>query len=78
MYNIVMDEINIYKLSDIGMFIAEERQNHGYTQEDFACILGVSHATLSKLENGNSVNAKIIEKALQILGKKIVVKNKGN
>lgn len=78
MYNKNMEEINIYKLSDIGAFIAEERQKKGYTQEDFSSLLGVSHATLSKLENGTSVNAKIIERALQILGKQIVIKQKGH
>lgn len=77
MYNIIMDEVYIYTLSDIGNLIAEERQKRGYTQEEFSCVLGVSHATLSKLENGNSVNANIIEKAMQILGKQIVIKQKG-
>lgn len=78
MYNNTMKEIYIYNLNDIGILVAEERKKRGYTQEVFSSMLGVSHATLSKLENGNSVNANIIEKALQILGKQIIIREKGN
>lgn len=72
-----MEEINIYKLEDLGKLIAEERQKAGYSQEDFSSLLGISHATLSKLENGNSVNSNSIEKALQVLGKQVVIRQKG-
>lgn len=65
--------MDIYNLKDIGSFIAEERINKGYRQEEFAAYLGTSHATLSKLENGIPVNSKLIERALQILGKKIII-----
>lgn len=72
-----MEDVYIYKLSDLGMLIAKERQKAGYTQEQFAELIGASHATISKLENGNSVNSKLLERALQILGKQIIVKSKG-
>lgn len=72
-----MEEIYIYTLSDLGRYIAEERQKSGYTQEQFAQLLGSSHATVSKLESGNSVNSKLIERSLQILGKQVIIKSKG-
>ncbi len=36
-------------------------------------MIGVSHATLSALENGKSVSTKTLEKALQFLGYKLVI-----
>lgn len=69
--------MDIYSLKDIGSYIAEERANKGYTQEEFAEYLCTSHATLSKLENGIPVSSKLIERALQLLGKKITVVPKG-
>lgn len=72
-----MEEIYIYTLNDIGKYIAKERQKAGYTQEQFAGLLGSSHATISKLESGNSVNSKLLERSLQILGKQVIIKPKG-
>lgn len=49
------------------------RKEKGLTQEQFARKLGVSHATLSALENGEGVSATTLEKAWQLLGLRLVI-----
>lgn len=49
------------------------RKEKGLTQEQFARKLGVSHATLSALENGEGVSAATLEKAWQLLGLRLVI-----
>jgi HTH-type transcriptional regulator/antitoxin HipB len=56
-----------------GDFIKRVRREKGYTQNEFAEILGVSHATLSALENGKSVSSGTLQKALSFLGLKLVI-----
>lgn len=62
-----------YSLEHTGSFLKETRKKKGYTQMEFAEILGVSHATLSALENGRNVSSAVLEKALNYLGLKLVI-----
>lgn len=64
---------NAYGMDQVGAFIKKERRRQGVTQADFAETIGVSHATLSALENGRSVSTATLERALQFLGLKLVV-----
>lgn len=68
-----MSWTNSYSLEQTGAFIKQVRREKGCTQEQFACKLGVSHATLSALENGAGVSAVTVEKALQHLGMRLVI-----
>ena len=58
----------IYSAEQFGQFLSTARKERGYTQEDFADIIGVSHATLSALENGKPVSSATLFKAMQFLG----------
>ena len=42
-------------------------------QEEFAQKLGVSHTTLSNLEQGKNTSTKTLELALQLLGFRLVI-----
>jgi HTH-type transcriptional regulator/antitoxin HipB len=64
---------NSYSLKQTGAFLKSERKQRGLTQDEFAAMLGVSHATVSSLENGGTVSAKTLEKALNFLGLRIVI-----
>lgn len=64
---------NSYSLEQTGAFLKRLRKEKGFTQEQFARKLGVSHATLSALENGGSVSTKTLEKAWQLLGLRLVL-----
>ena len=57
-------------LLEIGKQIKILRKERGYTQEEFAKLIGISRATLSKLENGifSKVSAVVLENALSTLG----------
>lgn len=41
---------NVYGLDQLGSFLRKTRKEKGYTQDEFAEIIGASHATLSALE----------------------------
>lgn len=68
-----MSWTNSYSLEQTGDFFKRVRKEKGYTQQQFAERLGVSHATLSALENGGSVSTKTFEKAWQRLGLRLVL-----
>lgn len=42
-------------------------------QSEFAHLLDVSHATLSNLECGKSTSTKTLQRALQLLGLRLVI-----
>ena len=63
-----MSWTNSYSLEQTGAFLKQVRKEKGYTQQEFADLIGVSHATLSALENGGGVSAQTLEKAWQYLG----------
>ena len=64
---------NIYSMEQLGAFLRRERRARGLTQTEYAELIGVSHATLSALENGRSVSTLTLERALQFLGLRLVV-----
>ena len=69
-----MDEwTSAYSMEQVGAFLRKVRRTKGATQSEFAETIGVSHATLSALENGRSVSTRTLEKALQFLGYKLVI-----
>ena len=68
---------NVYGLDQLGSFLRRVRKEKGYTQDEFAEIIGASHATLSALENGKSVSSQTLMRAISDLGLKLVVLPKG-
>ena len=46
---------NVYGLDQLGSFLQKTRKEKGYTQDEFAEIIGASHATLSALDAPASV-----------------------
>ena len=68
-----MEWSNIYSMEQLGAFLKQYRRARGLTQNDYAEMLGISHATLSALENGKSVSTLTLERALQWLGLRLVV-----
>jgi HTH-type transcriptional regulator/antitoxin HipB len=64
---------NSYSLKQTSAFLKAQRKQRGLTQDEFAGMIGVSHATLSSLENGGNVSAKTLEKALSFLGFRLVI-----
>lgn len=64
---------NAYSVQQLGAFVREVRKVKGYTQDDFAEVIGVSHATLSALENGRGVSSETLVRALGYLGLRLVV-----
>ena len=68
---------NVYGLDQLGSFLRKTRKEKGYTQDEFAEIIGASHATLSALENGKGVSSQTLMRAISDLGLKLVVLPKG-
>ena len=64
---------NSYTLEQTGEFLSEVRRAKGKRQDDFARELGVSHTTLSNLEQGKNTSTKTLELALQRLGLRLVI-----
>lgn len=64
---------NVYSFEQLGAFLKAARKEKGYTQNEFAEILCVSHATLSALENGRGVSSATLEKAIQFLGFRLAI-----
>ena len=67
---------NSYSLVQTGAFIKAVRKEKGYTQIEFSEVIGVSHATLSALENGKGVSTHTLEKALNFLGLRLIIVEK--
>ena len=65
---------NVYGLDQLGSFLQKTRKEKGYTQDEFAEIIGASHATLSALENGKGVSSQTLMRAISL---KLVVLPKG-
>lgn len=68
-----MNWINAYSIEEIGAFLKRARREKGYTQDEFAELIGVSHATLSSLENGKNVSSHVLMRALNTLGMRLIV-----
>ena len=68
-----MSWTNSYSLEQTGEFLKQLRKEKGFTQEQLANALGISHATLSTLENGGSVSTKTLERVWQFLGLRLVL-----
>ena len=64
---------NSYSLAQTGEFLREVRRARGKRQDDFARELGVSHTTLSNLEQGKNTSTRTLELALQLLGLRVVI-----
>lgn len=64
---------NAYTLEQIGEFLQDVRKSHGKTQEAFAEELGVSHTTLSNLEQGKNTSTQTLMRAIQHLGLRVVL-----
>ena len=67
---------NSYSLEQTGAFLKAARRAKGLTQDEFSKVIGVSHATLSALENGKSVSTQTLDKALNFLGLRLVIVEK--
>lgn len=64
---------NSYSTEDIGRHVAALRRAAGYSQADYAGLLGVNRSTLSSLENGGAVSSVLLVRALAGLGSRIVI-----
>lgn len=64
---------NSYTLEQTGEFLRDVRRAQGIRQDDFARELGVSHTTLSNLEQGKNTSTKTLQLALQRLGLRVVI-----
>lgn len=64
---------NSYTLEQTGEFLRDVRRARGIRQDEFARQLGVSHTTLSNLEQGKNTSTKTLERALQYLGLRVVI-----
>ena len=65
-------------LEELGKKIKQLRKERGYTQEEFALLIGISRATLSKIENGTfaKVSVVVLYNALSTLGYELSLKAK--
>ena len=65
-------------LLEIGKKIKTLRKERGFTQEELANMVGISRATLSKIENSsfNKVSAVVLENILSSLGYGLDIKPK--
>lgn len=64
---------NSYTLEQTGEFLRDVRRARGIRQDEFARQLGVSHTTLSNLEQGKNTSTTTLERALQYLGLRVVI-----
>ena len=67
---------NSYSLEQLGEFLQSVRKNKGLKQDEFAKKIGVSHATLSNLEQGKNTSTQTLQKAMQFLGMRMVIADK--
>jgi len=65
-------------LEELGKKIKQLRKERGYTQEEFAKLIGISRTTLSKIENGvfAKVSVVVLENALSTLGYSLSIETK--
>ena len=68
---------NSYSLDQMGEFIQEARKAKGLRQDELAKMVGVSHATLSALEQGKNTSTATLQTVLQLLGFRMVIVPKG-
>lgn len=68
-----MEWSNVYSLQQLGDFIRKRRRERCVSQSEFAEVIGVSHATLSALENGKPVSSATLMRAVSFLGLNLVV-----
>lgn len=64
---------NSYSMEQTGEFLQEVRRSKGMTQAEFAGMLGISHATLSNIEQGKNSSTHTLERAIQHLGLRLVI-----
>ena len=64
---------NSYTLEQTGEFLRDVRRAKDKRQDAFARELGVSHTTLSNLEQGKNTSTRTLELALQRLGLRLVI-----
>ena len=64
---------NSYSLEQLGEFLQDARRAKGLRQDEFARMIGVSHATLSNLEQGKNTSTATLQKVIQTLGFRLVV-----
>ena len=64
---------NSYDLEQLGAFLQEARKEKGLLQTEFAAKLGVSHTTLSNLEQGKNTSTETLQLALSLLGYRMVI-----
>lgn len=64
---------NSYSLAQLGEFLQEYRRSKSIKQADFAKTIGVSHTTLSNLEQGKNTSTETLQKALSMLGLRLVI-----
>ncbi|MEG0620344.1 MAG: helix-turn-helix transcriptional regulator [Raoultibacter sp.] len=70
---VAMAWTNAYSVAQAAAFLRKMRKEQGITQHEFAELIGVSHATLSALENGRGVSTETFAKALSYLGFRLAV-----
>jgi len=58
----------------ITVFVKEERKNQNLTQQELAEKSGVSVRSVSSIELGESVRKSTIEKVLETLGFKMIIR----
>ena len=65
-------------LLEIGKEIKKIRKERGYTQDELAKMVGISRATLSKIENGffSKISVTTFENILSTLGYNLTIKPK--
>ena len=68
-----MEWSNVYSLEQLGEFLRRLRKERGISQGEYAEMIGVSHATLSALENGKPVSSATLLRAVSFLGLNLVV-----
>lgn len=64
---------NSFTLEQLGEFLQDVRRERDLTQAQFARRLGISHATLSNLEQGRPVSSATLQKAIQMLDMRMVI-----
>ena len=63
---------NVYSMEQLGGFLQDARKAKGMRQDEFAEMIGVSHTTLSNLEQGKNTSTHTLERVLQYLGMRLV------
>ena len=64
---------NSYSLKQLGEFLQEARKEKGFKQAEFAKMLGISHTTLSNLEQGKNTSTVTLQKVINYLGFRMVI-----